>query len=133
MLFRSMTKARLWAELYQNVPYLSAETAMERGGIADDPLRELIKRASEDVYNSPALRQIRDAVGAAQFAQLQQAMQVAGQTAPGPAQASGVPGANDANSLVSQQSIISPVQANVRDQSMVMRDIQQGGSQFRGG
>lgn len=67
----SQNNARFWMEASLRSPFLSYTTAMERGGIADDPTKEMLKRAAEDVFLSEAFKQIRIATGAQAFGELQ--------------------------------------------------------------
>jgi hypothetical protein len=65
-----MTRAKLWADIYNMMPMLSAWTALEAGGMTDDPLGEMLRRASENVFMSPEFEQIRIATGAESFGEL---------------------------------------------------------------
>ena len=128
-----LTRARFWSELYRVVPFLSAFTAMEAGGISDDPLAEMIRRGGEDVYLSPEFTQIRVATGAQTFGEF--ATLLANMTrekrggAPNPSSG----GANSAEGLVQQTDINAPVQARIMDDAMANRDVNQGDSQMRAG
>ena len=66
----SQNNARFWMEAALRSPFLSYTTAMERGGISDDPTKEMLKRAAEDVFLSEAFQQIRIATGAQSFGEL---------------------------------------------------------------
>ena len=125
-----LTKARFWGDMYRILPFLSAWTAMERGGISDDPLAEMIRRAGEDVFLSEEFRMIRVATGAQSFGELatmlQQMMAAQGGAAPTN------PGAGSDQALVSSDGINSPPQDRVVTDAMANRDINQGGSQNRG-
>ena len=131
----SLTRARFWGEMYRVLPFLSAWTAMERGGIADDPLAEMIRRAGEDVFLSEEFRQIRVVTGAQSFGELaamlaQLAQQNGG--APGkPAAGSPGGGANSADGLVTQDTLTSPVEARVVDESLIDRNTMQAASMMR--
>ena len=60
----SMNKARFWLDAPRLSPFLSFETALERGGITDTPMRELEQRAAEDVFLSPQMQMLRILTGA---------------------------------------------------------------------
>ncbi len=104
----SLTKARFWGEMYRVLPFLSAWTAMERGGMTDDPLAEMLRRAGEDVYLSPEFAQIRIATGAESFGEFSAylAQMVQNQKGGG---GTGGGGANSAEGLVTQDTINAPV------------------------
>lgn len=129
-----MTKARLWGDLYNLLPFLSAWTAMERGGIADDPLAEMIRRAGEDVFLSPEFRQIRIATGAESFGELAQMLkQMSGQGTPGepPAAPTNTAASGDQR-LTTQEGMSNPVQDRVTTDALANRDVNQGASQMQG-
>lgn len=85
----NMVKARFWSEMYRLIPFLSAWTAMERGEISDNPTREMVQRASEDIYLGPEARMVRTLTAMnsfgefAEFIQAQIAGQGAGPNGPG--------------------------------------------------
>lgn len=120
-----LTKARFWMDAYRNVPFMSAMTAMERGGISDEPMKELVKRAAEDVFLSDLMRQARVLVGGQAIGSLntmiQQMMNGGGETSGG--------GLNPADNLTSVESINSPVQARIIGDAQAQRD--QSGGQYR--
>lgn len=132
----AMTRARFWAEMYRVVPFLSAWTAMERGGIADDPLAEMLRRAGEDVFLSPEFTQIRVATGAQSFGEL--ASMIANMTqqkgATGGGTPTELPATNDggsADGLVSQDTLGGPVQSRIVDQALSDRNLTQTASMLR--
>ncbi len=53
------SNSRLWADLYQIYPDLSAKTAMMNSGI-DDPQEESEQRNAENLFRSPRLTQVRE-------------------------------------------------------------------------
>ena len=124
-----MTRARFWGELYRVLPMLSAWTAMEAGGISDDPLAEMIRRAGEDVFLSEEFRQIRVATGMQSFGELAQLLQQMGQQKAGGKQPAGA--ASDL-SLITQDDVNSPVQARVVSDALMQRDTNQAASMIRG-
>lgn len=72
----SMQKARFWLDAPRLSPFLSFETALERGGITDQPMAELEQRAAEDVFLSPQMQMLRILTGGETlqvFAQMVQA------------------------------------------------------------
>ena len=118
-----MTKARFWMDAYRAVPFLSAMTAMEKGGVSDEPMKEMVKRSAEDVYLSDLLRQARVMAGGQMFGQLNaiiQQIQAGGDT-----QATG-PAAAPQDNMVEQEGITSPVQDRVRTDSLANRDARGG-------
>jgi hypothetical protein len=128
----SQVKARFWAEMYRVIPFLSAYTAMERGDIADDPTMEMIRRSGEDVFLGPEMLAIRTLTAGQAFGELAQAVKSVqeggGEVPTGPAAGEG---ADSANALVSQDSIVSPTEERVVGQSLIERDTNQRPSQFR--
>ena len=116
-----LTKARFWMDAYRAVPFLSAVTAMEKGGVSDEPMKEMVKRSAEDVFLSELMRQARVMAGGSMFGQLTQIIQQiqggAGATPTGP---------NSADNLVTQEGINAPVADRVRTDALANRD-QMGG------
>ncbi|MCR4332077.1 MAG: hypothetical protein NUV34_05155, partial [Sulfuricaulis sp.] len=125
----NMTRARFWGELYRLLPTLSAWTAMEAGGMANDPLAEMIRRAGEDVFLSPEFRQIRTATGAESFGELAKMLAMMAGGAPGAPPTS--PGAASDLSLVKQDTMASPVESRVVTEALINRDTDQGGAALR--
>lgn len=123
-----MTRARFWGEMYRVLPFLSAWTAMEAGGISDDPLAEMLRRAGEDVFLSEEFRQIRIATGAQSFGEL--ALMIQQMQAQKPAAGGG--GAGSDLSLVTQDDINSPVQSRITSDALDARDTNQAASMGRG-
>ena len=117
----SLTKARFWGELYRVLPFLSAWTAMERGGISDDPLAEMLRRSGEDVFLSPEFAQIRVATGAKSFGEFSTYIaQLAAEKGTGGG--ARIPGANSAEGLVTQTGDAAPIsiaQEGVADPDMM--------------
>ena len=118
-----MTKARFWLDAYRATPFLSAMTAMERGNVSDEPMKEMVKRAAEDVFLSDLMRQARVMTGGQMFGVLNQIIQQI--------QAGGDKGPDtplNEQNLVEQESIGAPVTARIRDESLAARD--QAGSPY---
>lgn len=142
-----LTKARFWGEMYRVLPFLSAFTAMERGGISDDPLMEMLKRSGEDVFLSDEFRQIRIATGAESFGELAQmiSQMVAAKGAGGaPAGGGGTGtlpaaggsavaggGAASDQGLTTDAELAAPTQAGVTAESLTARDTRQAASELR--
>ena len=129
----SLTKARFWMEMYRVSPILSAYTAMERGEIADDPQKEMVRRAAEDVFLSEEFRMVRVMSGAESMQQLMEmvtAMQQERQPGTGPP--SGPAGPASDLGLVSQDTLDSPAQDRIVSDALMRRDIEQGGAALRG-
>ena len=119
-----MTKARFWLDAYRATPFLSAMTAMERGGVSDEPLKELVKRSAEDVYLSDLMRQARVMLGGQMFGALNQMLmqlQKGGGEAP--------PQAAPQDNLVEQEGITAPVQDRIVNEAFANRDAR--GGQYR--
>jgi hypothetical protein len=119
----SQNKARFWMEATLRNPFLSYQTAMERGEISDEPQAEMMRRAAEDVFLSPEFTQIRVMTGAQSFGELATLMQQMqqGEVGGGP-----TPGVNAANSSPPVST-----QAASIDQAQVDRNSTQGASQLR--
>ena len=132
-----MNRANLWGQLYQVLPFLSAFTAMEAGGISDDPLAEMIRRAGEDVFLSPQFTQIRIATGAQSFGELMQYIatlepnKASGGTGGGGGSGTGMGGGD--MSLVRGDSLTAPVESRIVSDSLVNRDVNQGIDEMRMG
>ena len=124
----SMNKARFWLEMALRAPFLSFFTALERGGVVDDPMAEMLKRASEEVFLSEQFKMIRIMTGAQSFGELAQLLQNQGLVEGG---AGGVgPGLNEAQTApVAPQDAV-PVQDSIQNQALVNRDINFGSSQL---
>ena len=121
------TRARFWGEMYRIIPFLSAYTAMERGGISDQPMKEMIQRAAEDVFLSDEMTFVRKMTGAQSFGELNQmieAMVKGGNIG-------GSSGAASDQGLVQQETINAPVQSRVRGAALGERDINQSAAQIR--
>ena len=126
----NMVKARFWAEMYRVIPFLSAWTAMEKGEISDEPRRELIRRASEDVYLSKEMAMVRTMVGAQSFGEFAEFIQqmVAGGGGPG-----GEPGAQPGAAPSEPLGVLgSTVPQASPGGAGAARDILQGPSMIRG-
>lgn len=122
-----LTRARFWGEMYRVLPFLSAWTAMEAGGISDDPLAEMIRRSGEDVFLSEEFRAIRVATGAQSFGQLMQYIsQLTAEK-----KVTGGGGAASDQGLVTQTDINSPVEARVTSNALTDRDTNQAGAAYR--
>ena len=129
-----MNRANLWGQLYQVLPFLSAFTAMEAGGISDDPLAEMIRRAGEDVFLSPQFTQMRVATGAQSFGELMQYIAtLEPKKAIGGAGGSGTGMGGGDMSLVRGDSLTSPVESRIVSDSLVNRDVNQGIDEIRAG
>lgn len=129
----ALTRARFWSEMYRVVPFLSAWTAMERGGIADDPLAEMLRRAGEDVFLSPEFTAIRVATGAESFGEL--AQMIAALTAKNGGPEGDIPGggANSADGLITQDNIGAPVVPSATSDALGDRNLDQAASMLRAG
>ena len=123
----SMNKARFWLEMALRAPFLSFFTALERGGVVDDPMAEMLKRASEEVFLSEQFKMIRIMTGAQSFGELAQLLQNQGLVEGG-----GNPqmGMNTGNTMAPEDMI--PVNDSIQNQAMVNRDINFGSSQLMG-
>ena len=134
----NMVKARFWAEMYRLIPFLSAWTAMERGEISEEPQRELVRRASEDVYLSEEMSMVRKLTAAQSFGEFAALIQqmVAGAGGEGAGGAGAAPGGNgDAGGFASQpvDDMMNPsVPAAQAGSAGAARDILQGPSMIRG-
>ena len=129
----SLTKARFWMEMYRVSPMLSAYTAMERGEIADDPQKEMLRRAAEDVFLSEEFRMVRVMSGAESMQQLMEmvtAMQQENAKPAGPP--SGPAGPASDLGLISQDTLDSPTQDRVVSDALIRRDTEQAGAALRG-
>ena len=115
-----LTKARFWMDAYRAVPFLSAMTAMEKGGVSDEPMKEMVKRSAEDVFLSELMRQARVMTGGSMFGQLNEMiMQIQqGGTAP--------TAPNPADNMVEQEGLTAPVTDRIRTDSLAARDLQGG-------
>lgn len=120
----SLTKARFWGEMYRVLPFLSAFTAMEAGGISDDPLGEMLKRAGEDVFLSPEFTQMRVATGAESFGEFAQYIAELVKNQKGGGNTTAPAGPDSAQGLVTQAGDNAPVSpagpaANGQDPDMM--------------
>lgn len=123
-----LTRARFWGEMYRVMPFLSAWTAMEAGGIADDPLAEMVRRAGEDVFLSEEFKQIRVASGAKSFGAL--AEMIAGMSANKGSEP--MPTGGSDMGLVTQKLMTSPVEDRIATDAIIRRETDQGASEIRG-
>ena len=128
----SQNKARFWLEMALRAPFLSYFTALERGGVVDDPMNEMLKRASEEVFLSDQFKMIRIMTGAQSFGELAQLLQNQGIEGG----AAGGTGLNGGNSMGSPGGGAQPaaepgVQDTLQQQALMSRDINMGSSQFR--
>lgn len=127
------TRAKLWADLYQILPFLSAWTAMERGGISDDPLAEMLRRAGEDVFLSDSFKQIREATGAQSFGALMEYIAALQQQKPG-AGGSQAPGLDDSAAIITPQELEQPpAQGQITEEAYDARNVNQADQAFAGG
>ena len=126
-----LTRARFWGEMYRVLPFLSAWTAMEAGGIADDPLAEMVRRAGEDVFMSESFRMIREATGAASFGELAQYItQLQNQKGGAGGGPAGGPPSDEG--LITQEGIGAPVEDRITTDALMRRDTEQAASMMRG-
>ena len=126
----SQSKARFWLEMALRTPFLSYFTAMERGGVTDDPQKEMVRRAAEEVFLSPEFRAIRTMTGAQSFGELAQMIQ---QIQNPPAQTGN--GVNTDQTLVAAPFDLaaSPGGTSVTEQAYANRNVAQGAAALRGG
>ena len=118
-------KARFWGEMYNNIPFLSAFTAMERGEISDEPMAEMVRRAAEDVFLSPEMATLRLVTGAESMGQLLQMLkQIAAEgQAEGGGQNAPLASEETANA---EPNVVTPVE----QQALQNRDVTQAGRQI---
>lgn len=148
----NMVKARFWSELYRAIPFLSAWTAMEKGEISDAPSKEMVRRASEDIFNSPQMQMVRTMTAMQSFGELAAFLQqmgamggeggAAGMGGPGggagapgspPTPNSGGPQTNVGPSLPFGEGMIgASVPAATPGGAGSMRDLLQGPAMIRG-
>ena len=142
----NMVKARFWSELYRAIPFLSAWTAMERGEISDAPSREMVRRASEDIFMSQQMATVRVMTAMQSFGELATFLQqMGGEGGPGaggpggPAGPTGGPQTGPpgttgaaAGSLPFGDLLTNSVPAASPGGAGAMRDALQGPSQVRG-
>ena len=124
----SQIKARFWGEMYNVLPFLSAFTAMERGEVSDEPMKELIQRSAEDVFLSPQMAMMRALTGAQSFGEF--ATMVQGMMSQGGGLEGG-PQRNSAEGLIDQEGLMAPTQARVTGEALRNRDTDQRVSQLR--
>ena len=118
----AMNEARFWMEATQRSPFISYTTAMERGGISEEPYAEMLKRAAEDVFLSEQFQQIRIAAGAQAFGELAQMIKGL-QDGVDPNVSGG--GINQAQTMSPQN----PAE-QVFNEALANRDVTQGASQL---
>jgi hypothetical protein len=124
----SQNKARFWLEMALRAPFLSYFTALERGGVVDDPMQEMMKRAAEEVFLSDQFKMIRIMTGAQSFGELASLLQQSGLTGEG----GGGTGLNGGNSVAGGSMDAAPgVQDTLQEQALVQRDINFGSAQLR--
>lgn len=110
-----MQVARFWLDAARLSPFLSYTTALERGGVVDDPQDELVRRAAEDVVVSPQFQMMRIVQGATalqQFNQLVQA-QVAQET--GAVEGGGAPNQAPSDEVVGRRDQATAAAQDQRD------------------
>lgn len=127
---KNLIKARFWGEMYNALPFLSAWTAMERGGIADDPMNEMMRRAAEQVFLSPEMTMIRTLTGANSFGEFATLVRGNGWQPGNVGNAEQPPGASGAGGMQSADSILSPMMEATKGQALANRDVTQRPSQF---
>jgi len=132
----SQNKARFWLEMALRAPFMSFFTALERGGVTDDPTTEMLKRAAEDVFLSEEFRMIRTMTGAQSYGEFAQMLKNSGltnQTGAG----NGLNGANSVSLGAAggasgiQPAAEPPMEALLQD-AYLSRNTNRGGAQFRG-
>jgi hypothetical protein len=116
-------KARFWLEAPLRSPFMPYSKAMERGGISDEPQKDMVIRAAEDVFLSPQMQQIRLLTAASSFGELIQMMQ---QIQDG-GLSGGAPGVNQGNTLGGAPT----GQEGIFQQALTNRDTQQGATQLQ--
>jgi hypothetical protein len=125
----SQNKARFWLEMALRAPFLSYFTALERGGVVDDPMQEMMKRAAEEVFLSDQFKMIRIMTGAQSFGELASLLQQSGMVAGG---GEGGTGLNTDNSMGAGGAEVNPgVQNTLQEQALVQRDVNFGSAAFR--
>lgn len=129
----SQNKARFWLEMALRAPFISFFTALERGGVTDDPTTEMLKRAAEDVFLSDEFRMIRVMTGAQSYGEFAQMLKNGGFTEG----QEGGNGLNGGNSLglgtvgaTPQPAAEPPMNAIIQD-AFLSRNTNRGGAQFR--
>jgi hypothetical protein len=135
----AQNKARFWLEMALRAPFLSFFTALERGGVTDDPTAEMLKRSAEDVFLSEEFRMIRVMTGAQSFGELSQLIQNSGlnqnSTTGGSPQGAGLNGGNSVGTGAAgtgiQPAAEPPMEAIMQD-ALLSRNTNRGGEQFRG-
>lgn len=126
------TRAKLWADIYSILPTLSAFTTMEAGGISDNPMREMMMREGENIFQSDEMRQIRVATGAQSFGEFAAYIaQMAEQKVKGGG--GGTPAAPAGPPQIIQPTTLDDPTAAVVDEAYANRDVTQGDQQFAGG
>lgn len=125
----SQNKARFWLEMALRAPFLSYFTALERGGVVDDPMQEMMKRAAEEVFLSDQFKMIRIMTGAQSFGELASLLQQSGMV--GDATATGGAGLNSDNSMGAGTEVNPGVQNTLQEQALVQRDVNFGSAAFR--
>lgn len=129
----NMVKARFWAEMYRLIPFLSAWTAMEKGEITDEPQKEMIKRASEDIFMSEQMQTIRLMTAAQSFGEFAMFVQSLGGSAMGGGAPANGPMSGAGGGSQPIGDMMNPsVPAAPAGGAGAARDILQGPSQLRG-
>jgi len=133
----AQNKARFWLEMALRSPFVSFFTALERGGVTDDPTSEMLKRAAEDVFLSDEFRMIRVMTGAQSYGEFAQLLKNSGLTE---GNQGGGNGLNGGNSLgtgavigASPQPAAEPPMNALLQDAFLSRNTNRGGEQFRGG
>jgi hypothetical protein len=125
----AQSKARFWLEMALRAPFLSFFTAMERGGIADDPLAEMLKRSAEEVFLSEEFKVIRTMTGAQSFGELASLIREKG------IENQGVPGGGinqnvGTGAAVGTGEYQTPTQDTLQNQALTNRDVNFGSAQL---
>lgn len=132
----SQNKARFWLEMALRAPFISFFTALERGGVTDDPTTEMLKRAAEDVFLSEEFRMIRVMTGAQSYGEFAQMLKNSGLSDQSTQSGNGLNGGNSlglgAAGGSPQPAAAPPMDAILQD-AYLSRNTNRGGEQFRGG
>ena len=125
----AQNKARFWLEMPARSPALSYLTALERGGIVDDPLNEFLRRRGEEVFISQPLELSRilaaaKALGDVEAENAARSMGTEGEAA------GGINQGNTFNEEGGTTTPVPPGQESLFQESIINRNVQQGAAQL---